>query len=124
MKKILSSLLACMLVIACILSLASCVLSAGPITMISGKYEGNLLVAECTYEFSPFGGVTLTVDPIIGNSATYEGKYKVNSDTKEITLTFDDDDADIYEGTSDFSYGDDEGVEYIEIGLVRYTAVD
>ncbi len=124
MKKILSSVLVCVLLVGCVFSLAGCVLSLGPVTVISGKYEGNVLVADVTYEFSPLGGVTLTVNPVIGKAATYEGKYKVNSDTQEITLSFEDSDADAYEGTSDFSYGEEEGVEYVKIGVVKYTQVD
>ena len=124
MKKVLSTLLVCVLLAGCVFSLAGCVFSLGPMTMISGKYEGTALVADLTYEFSPFGGVTLTVDPIIGNSSTYEGKYKVNNETMEITFTFESDDADTYEGTSDFSSGEEDGVEYIKIGLLKYTKAD
>ena len=124
MKKILSATLSTLLIIGCILSLASCVLSVGPMTLISGKYKGNILVADATYEFSPLGSVTLTVDPILGTSSTYEGKYKVNEDTEEITFTFDSEDADAYEGTFDFTEGEESGVKYVKIGLVKYTEVE
>ena len=42
----------------------------------------------------------------------------------EITFTFESDDADTYEGTSDFSSGEEDGVEYIKIGLLKYTKAD
>ena len=122
MKKIFSTLLSCILVIGCVFSLASCVLAVGPLTMISGTYEADLAIAEVEYEFAPFGGVTLTVDPILGDDSIYEGKYKVEDG--EITLTFEDDDADMYEGTFEFSEGEEDGVKYIKMGIVKYTLAD
>lgn len=124
MKKIFSSLLACVLLVGCVLTLASCVLSVGPITVISGDYEIDLAAVEYKMTFSPLGKVTVVADPIIGNSTTYEGKYKVNSETQEITLTFEDDAPLAFpNGTSGFSYGEENGVEYIKIGLVKLTKV-
>jgi hypothetical protein len=122
MKKIFSTLLACVLAVGCIFSLASCVLAVGPITMISGAYEADIAIAEVEYEFSPLGKVVLTVDPILGDDKVYEGKYKVEDG--EITLTFEDDDAAIYEGTFDFSEGEEDGKQYIKMGIVKYTLED
>lgn len=125
MKKITSLLLVCVLLIGCVFTLASCVLSVGPITVISGDYKLDVAVAEYTLSFSPLGKLTVVEDPIIGNSNTYEGKYKVNNKTNEITLTWDGDAPLILpQGTSDFSSGEnDDGVQCIEIGFTTFTAV-
>ncbi len=125
MKKFTSLLLVSVLLIGCVFTLASCVLSVGPITIISGEYEVDLAVAEYTLSFSPFGKLTVVEEPFIGNSNTYEGKYKVNSETKEITLTWDGDAPVILpQGTSDFSSGEnDDGVQYVEIGFTTFKAV-
>lgn len=122
MKKIFSILLATVLAVGCIFSLASCVLAVGPVTVISGSYEADIAIAEVEYEFNPLGKVVLTVDPILGDDKVYEGKYKVEDG--KITLTFEDDDADIYEGTFDFSEGEEDGEKYIKMGIVKYTLED
>ena len=124
MKKLLSTLIVCVLLVGCVFSLAGCVLSLGPMTFISGTYEVDLAVTEVSYEFSPIGKVVLTVDPIIGDDIVSEGKYKVNTDTNEITLTFENDKAEEYSGTFAFSSGEEDGVEYIKIGIVKYTLDD
>ena len=125
MKKILSSILVCVLLVGCMFSLAGCVVKLGSSALISGTYEADAAIAKYSFEFSPFGKVTVNVDPILGNSSTHEGKYKVNADTKEITLTFEGDAPLGFDnGTVDFSYGDDEGVDYVEVGILRLKKVD
>ena len=57
-------------------------------------------------------------------SATYEGKYELNDACDEITLTFESEDADVYSGTFAFAQGEENGVKYIKIGIVKYTAKD
>ena len=127
MKRIISTLLVCVLLLGCVFTLASCVFSAGPITIITGEYEADLALAEYELSFSPFGKITVVEDPIIGDSKTHEGKYKVNSETKEITLTWEGDGPSelvLPNGTSEFSYGEKDGAEYIQIGLVTFKAAD
>ena len=124
MKKLVSTLIVCVLLVGCVFSLAGCVLSVGPMAFISGTYEADILVAEVSYEFSPFGKVVLTVEPIIGDDIVYEGKYKVNTDTNEINLTFENDKAEEYAGTFDFSVGEEDGEKYIKMGIVKYTLED
>lgn len=125
MKKITSLLLVCVLLVGCVFTLGSCVFSAGPITIITGEYEADLALAEYTLEFSPFGGLTVTEDPVIGNENVYKGKYKVNSETEKITLTWDGDAPVILpEETLSFSYGEENGVDYITIALVKFTISD
>ena len=127
MKKITSLLLVCVLLIGCVFALASCVFSAGPITIISGDYKADLALAKYTLSFSPLGSVTVVEDPVLGSSNTYEGKYKVNSDTMEITLTWDGDGPSelvLPDGTADFDYGNNSESEWIKIGLIEYTLAD
>lgn len=125
MKKNTTLLLVCVLLVGCVFTLASCVFSAGPITIISGEYEAEIAVVEYNLSFSPLGKITLVSDtPIIGEK-TYEGKYKVNNKTQEITLTWEGDAPLLFDnGTYDFHSGDDDGVNYIEIGLAKFTAAD
>ena len=126
MKKTLSKLLVCVLLLGCVFSLASCVVSVGPMTVVSGKYEADLVLGEVTYDFGMFGGVTVTVDPIVGDSISFEGKYKVDNSTDphEITFTFEDSEAEEYQGTFAFSTGEEDGVKYVKIGLVKYQKAD
>lgn len=118
-RRILSTVISFVLVLACVFSLSGCVLAAGPITVISGTYEFEILGTTTTYEFSPFGKVTLTVDTVIADE-TYEGTYKVDGDKIE----FEFEDSDTLSGVSDFSYGTSEGKGYIVIGIVTYNEVD
>jgi hypothetical protein len=101
-----------------LLTLASCGKS------LSGKYEAVVLGTELTYEFGLFGKVTLTVDPIFGNDAVYEGKYEFNKDGDEITFTFEDEDAESYNNTVEFSSGEEDGVKYIKLDGFKYEKVD
>lgn len=116
MKKIISAVLVCVLLVCSVFALASCGKT------LSGKYEAELGLAEVTYEFGAFGKVTCTVDPIVGDDAVYEGKYEFNEDGDKITITLesDDEDADAYEGTYEFVEND----KYIKLGLIQYNKVD
>lgn len=118
MKKIVSTLLVCVMLVGMIFTLASCGKS------LSGKYEADLAVAEYTYEFGAFGKVTLNVDPIIGDDSVYEGKYEINKAGDEITFTFESEDAEGYNGTKDLSIGTEDGVDYIKIDGIKYVKVD
>lgn len=124
MKKLLSTILVCVLLLGCVFTLAGCVVSAGPVTMISGKYEADALIAGATYEFGAFGKVTVTAK-VLGLSTSFEGTYKV--DTKEdphmITFTFEDSDAKEYSGSFSFSSGEENGVKYVKIAGVKYNEV-
>ena len=120
MKRIISTLLVCVLLVGCVFSLAACG------KKVSGKYQDALKVT--TYEFKG-SKVTLTIDNIIGDDTVLEGKYEINEvedDKYEITITFesDDDDADKYSGTVSFSDGEENGKKYIKIAGVKYTEVD
>ena len=113
MKKIISTILVCVLLVGSIFTLVSC----GKI--LTGKYEADLLISEVTYEFGLFGKVTKTVDPAIGDNEVTEGKYEFNDAGDEITLTFGEDST-----TCDFSSGEEDGVKYIKLDGVKYELVD
>ncbi len=113
MKKIVSSLLACILLIGCIFTLASCSKS------LVGTYEADLGVSEITYKFGAFGKVTRTVDPLVGDNTVTEGTYKFNDAGDEITLTFGEESK-----TYDFSSGTEDGDDYIKLDLIKYEKED
>ena len=117
MKRIISTILVCVLLLGCVMSLASCG------KMLTGKYKAELVIGEVTYEFKFGGKVILTVDPILGDTKTYEGKYNFNKDTNEITFVFEAEDLEDYNGTKDFLQGEEEGVKYVKIGGFKYTEV-
>ena len=120
MKKIISVMLACMLLVACICTLASCGKT------LSGEYEANLIAAEVTYSFKSSGKLVVEVDPIIGNDVILEGTYAFNDDGDEITISINsnDEDADKYSGTFSFSEGVEDGEAYIKLSGIKYSKVD
>ena len=114
MKRIVSTLLLCLLLAGSVLALASCD------KMLIGEYEADLAVAEVTYEFGLFGKVVCTTDPIVGDDVVSEGKYEISADGEKITFTFEGEDPVTY----DFATGEENGVSYVRIGLVKYEKED
>ena len=120
MKKIISLVLTCVLLIGCVFTLASCS------TMLMGKYEAEVEIlgqsASTTYEFTPFTFKQITKTKILGNidTETEEGTYKiVENEDGEFEITLDFEDEDVKDITATFEQG--EG--YIKIGLITYEAV-
>lgn len=119
MKKTISVVLACVLLVCTLLTLTSCG------KMLSGKYEADLSVlGTYTYEFGVFGNVTKTVDPVIGDNIVSEGKYEINDAGDKITFTFENADGVEESETVSFATVIKNDVEYLEIGGVKYTKVD
>lgn len=112
MKKIISAILVCVVMVGSIFALVSCGKS------LSGEYE-DVLTGNVTYEFGAFGKVTKTVDNIIGDDTVTEGKYEINDAGDKITFTFNDESE-----TLDFAYGEENGVEYIKLGIFKYEKED
>ncbi|MBP3605865.1 MAG: hypothetical protein J6J66_04630 [Clostridia bacterium] len=117
MKKILSLVLAVVLLCGCMLTLVAC--GGG----LSGKYESGLT----TYEFK---GKNFTRTTSIGGfSYTAEGTYEITEedDDQFITLTYTSGDDKAKEDEAGvalaFSKGEEDGVKYIKIGLRKYTQV-
>ena len=120
MKKIISTVLVCVLLLGCVLSLASCS------KMLMGKYEVALTDDnKTTYEFTPLKVTRTTSMGALGFSKTEttEGKYKIaENDKGELEISF------TWEGSEDvetysFSRGEEDGVEYIKLGLIKLNKV-
>ena len=117
MKKIISTVLVCVLLLGCVLTLASCS------KMLMGTYEMKITDGnKTTLEFTPFK-VTSTVT-VLGESKSTEGKYKIaENDEGKLEITF------TWEGEEDvetlsFSQGEEDGKKYIRIGLITYYKAD
>lgn len=108
MKKILSVVLACALLVGCLFTLASC---GG----VSGSYTAEVEIlgqgGSTTYDFHGSKVDIITKTKILGNinTETVEASYKVNGD--EITIKTDDG-----EKTYTFEQGDG----YIKIAGIQY----
>lgn len=120
MKRIISTLLVCVLLLGCVFTLASCG------KMLTGKYEAAITDEnKVTYEFSPFKVTRTTTVGALGFSktTTTEGKYKIaENDKGELQITF------TWEGSEDaetvsFAKGEEDGAKYIKLGLVKLTKV-
>ena len=132
MKKVLSTIRVCVLIVGSLLTLASCG------NTISGTYEGevNLIIAKYTVTYAFNGnsveitstvsgaGGSYTSDPV---TATYEIKEDENG---KKTITFDYGEAEAEEGMEEdgvavsFVEGEEEGVKYIKIAGIRYNKVE
>ena len=120
MKRIVSLLLACVLLVGSVLTLASCA------TFVMGTYTNDTL--NTTYEFS-FGKVTRTTE-IFGLTVSKEGTYKIEKnpeDPEKYTITFTWGEASEDDGEDDdgvafaFAQGTENGVKYVLISGLKYT---
>ena len=121
MKKIISTILMCALLVGCVFTFASC----GNVLM--GEYELDAGLVEVTYKFG-LSKVTITYEDLLGNEKTEEGKYKIakNDDGEtEITFTFEnEEETKDYSGTFSFEKGKEGDDKFIKIGGVKYTKED
>lgn len=119
MKRIISLTLVCVMLLGCVFALASCGKT------LSGKYSVGGDIAGTSYEFS---GKNVTVTyTLLGFEKNSEGTYEIGEDEEGnaiITFTFEDKDAEKYTGEFSFSEGEEDGVEYIKIGGVKYTKAE
>ncbi|MBR3875591.1 MAG: hypothetical protein IKJ25_02305 [Clostridia bacterium] len=113
MKKTVSAILVCVLLVCSLLTLVSCGKS------ITGSFTGTTLNGDVTYKFEIGGKVTKTTNPILGKGETIEGEYKFNEDGNKITLTFNEE-----YNTYDYSEGEEDGVEYIKLDGWKYTKAE
>lgn len=121
MKKIISAILVCVLLVGCMFTLASC--GNKP----SGAYEATVEVlgqkVTTTYDF---GGkkVEITIKTtVLGsvNTETSEAKYEINETSDGLEITFITE-VDGEEKSQTYTY--EKGDGYIKIGGVEYTKVD
>ena len=123
MKKIISTILVCVLLVGSVFTLASCN------KIVSGTYNGKAMVdwviSDVTYEFGLFGNVTKTVVYPLGDTTVTDGKYKIYESAQnklEIAFTWEGEEE---EGDAkSFVIGTANGVDYIKIDGVQYDKVD
>ena len=118
MKKIVSTILVCVLLMGSLLTLASC-------GIIFGKYEAENL--GTTLEFSGKNVTITTETEVLGTkiSKTYEAEYTIDENEEgEKTITFiysaDAEQHPLYNGSKAFSQGEEDGVKYIKIGIIKF----
>ena len=117
MKKIIRILAVVSLLAMLSIILASCS------TVLTGEYSNEMGGIETTYEFGLFGKVkrTIHIPGVLssGQTTVEEGEYKieeVGDNSYEITLTF----AGEGSETHSFSKGEENGEDYIRIGILTY----
>ena len=119
MKRIISAVLICVLLVGCVFALASCG------KKLSGTYKGDALVASASYTFKG-SKVTITAE-VLGFEKDFAGKYEITDNDKGETViifTFEDKDAEKYSGEFSFAEGKEGDTKYIKIGGVKYNKVD
>ena len=122
MKRIVSALLVCVLLAACVFTLASCGKT------LSGTYKGSGILSGTSYAFDG-KNVTITVEVPILDDIEISGTYEITKNDKDedvIVFTFADDeeDADKYNGEFSFAEGTEGDTKYIKIGGVQYNKVE
>ncbi len=117
MKKIISTVLVCILLVGSIFALASC-------GALSGTYEytESISGAVTTLEFS---GDTVKISTKLGASSTnYEAKYEIKGEGDDRTITFTYEDGAYkhatLQGERSYSDGTQNGKDYIKIGIAEY----
>ncbi len=114
MKKIISTLLVCVLLLGCVMTLASCG------KRLSGKYE---LTDGLYYEFKGNEYTSVLEVPIIGK-VTKNGTYEIKENNEgDLEIIFTEEGSDEPNAVS-FSDGKDGDVEYIKIAGIKYTKAD
>ena len=117
MKRIISTLLVCVLLLGCVFTLASCG------KMLSGTYSNKVEAfgqsIETSYTFKG-NKVTAEVKTTIAgkvNTVTNEGTYAIEDG--EISFTFEED-GEAKTETFTFEEGEKNDVKYIKIGAIQY----
>ena len=129
MKKTISTILVCVLLVGSLLTLASCEVAGFVFGTYSRTDDAILVEVTTTYKFG-LGKVEVTVESegqLSGNTetSTKEYKYKVTENDKGekiIVLTLETEDG-AKETEHSFNSGNDDGGAYIEIDGIRYYSV-
>ena len=122
MKRIVSALLVCVLLVSCMLTLASCGKT------LSGTYKGTGILSGTSYAFDG-NKVTITVEIPLFDDLVLDGTYEIttNDDDKDVIIfTFGDDEEDAkdYSGEFSFAEGTEGDTKFIKIGGVQYNKVE
>ena len=132
MKRVISALLVCVLLVASVFAMASCG------KMLSGTYEAEVNFLFTKYKVSySFSGNEVEVSSVLSSALgtltpkSVKGPYKITEDEDgELEITFDFGEEEAPEGAQDtgvalsFSEGEEDGVKYIKIAGVKYTKAD
>ena len=94
----------------------ACLASCGK--KLSGEYKSDI-TGNVIYKFSG-SKYTKTVDNIVGDDTVVEGKYSIDEENGKITFTYEDSEGEEKSNTESFSEGEEDGVKYIKIGIVKY----
>ena len=118
MKKIISALIICVLVVGCVCALTGC----GGKTL-NGTYKADASIASTTYEFSG-NNVEITYE-VFGFEKSIEGTYEITTnedETMTLTITIEsaEEDAEDYAGKHSFVEGKEGDAEYIKIDGVKF----
>ena len=120
MKKLVSLILVCLLLVSCVAGFSSCG------KMLAGEYKNTL--AGISYAFS-LNKVTVTVGNLMFDDTIYEGTYELKQNDDGvydiITFTFENEDAQkLFGGDHSFAEGVENGASYIRIGIVTFDKVE
>ena len=119
MKKIISTVLVCVLLLGCVFTLASCD------KVITGSYKAG----ATTINFKLNKVEIVDEVEILGkvSSTTYEAKYKVTEEDGKYYITFTyEDGADkhlILNGKLALERGEKDGTKYVQIGIITYNKI-
>ena len=122
MKRILSALLVCVLLVGCVLSMASCA------KRLSGKYSADVFGAGTTMTFDGKDVKIAITVPLVGEVASLDATYEIKdgkisfdiADEEEVTNAVAKKVIASLETPVDFEEGDN----YIKIGGAKYEKVD
>ena len=123
MKRSLSLVLAAVLLCGCVFALASCGKT------LSGKYQTDAVAYTATYEFKGKEFTCVRTVKLLNVSHTASGTYEITEDEQGnsfISFTYGEDaDEDAKEEAAKLAFvkGEEDGVKYIKISGVKYTAV-
>ncbi len=93
----------------------ACLASCGK--KLSGEYK-EAITGNIVYKFSG-SKYTQTIDNIIGDDTVIEGKYEIDEEAGKITFTYEVD-GEEKSSTENFAEGEENGVKYIKIGILKY----
>ncbi len=106
MKKTLKIASLMLVLVMTVVVLASC----------GSRLSGTYALGDTTYEFVG-DSYTYKTPGLFGGTTIVEGTYEIDKEASTITLTPDDGEAQTY----DFATGEENGVDYIKIGILKYT---
>ncbi len=116
MKRIISALIVCILVLGCVVTFASCKDNS-----LSGTYTSEAGVTSIAFsEKSAVIMISFSVGDFY-SSSTYEANYKIKGGNIVFSYDKDQKKYEQLNGKYDFELGEESGKEYIKIDGIKYT---